>query len=98
MLRDFLTSGNSMAVVSVAGAALKMVTVTKEHAEKHYADLSDRPFFPPLVKYICSGPVVAMVWEGKNVVATGRLLIGSTNPASAAPGTIRGDFAVEVGR
>jgi len=77
---------------------MKMITVTKAHAEEHYADLSERPFFPSLVEYICSGPVVAMVWEGKNVISVGRLMIGATNPASATPGTIRGDLAVEVGR
>jgi len=78
--------------------ALKLITVEKSFAEKHYADLSEKPFFPHLVDYIVSGPVVAMVWEGKNVVTVGRAIIGATNPAAAAPGTIRGDFAVEIGR
>jgi nucleoside-diphosphate kinase len=77
---------------------LKMLTVEKAHAEKHYADLSSKPFFAALVDYICSGPVVAMVWEGKGAVATGRAMIGATNPLASAPGTIRGDFAIEVGR
>jgi nucleoside-diphosphate kinase len=77
---------------------LKMLTVEKAHAEKHYSDLSSKPFFPALVDYICSGPVVAMVWEGKGAVATGRTIIGATNPQASAPGTIRGDFAIEVGR
>ncbi|KAI8475976.1 MAG: flagellar associated protein [Monoraphidium minutum] len=77
---------------------LKMMNVEKAQAEKHYADLSSKPFFPALVDYICSGPVVAMVWEGKGVVATGRKMIGATNPLASEPGTIRGDFAVEVGR
>ena len=75
-----------------------MITVEKSFAEKHYADLSSKPFFPSLVDYIVSGPVVAMVWEGKNVVLVGRSIIGATNPAAAAPGTIRGDYAVEIGR
>lgn len=75
-----------------------MLNVEKATAEKHYADLSSKPFFPALVDYICSGPVVAMVWEGKGVVATGRKMIGATNPLASEPGTIRGDFAVEVGR
>ena len=75
-----------------------MITVEKSFAEKHYADLSTKPFFPKLVDYIVSGPVVAMVWEGKNVVAVGRSIIGATNPAAAVPGTIRGDYAVEIGR
>ncbi|GIL48307.1 hypothetical protein Vafri_4584 [Volvox africanus] len=77
---------------------LKLINVAKDLAEKHYQDLSARPFFPALVDYICSGPVVAMVWEGKGVVATGRKMIGATNPLASEPGTIRGDFAIEVGR
>merc|ERR1719376_118613 len=66
--------------------------------EKHYADLSKKPFFAGLVKYMASGPVVAMVWEGLNAVKTGRVMLGETNPADSKPGTIRGDFAVQVGR
>lgn len=77
---------------------LKMVSVERSFAEKHYEDLSAKPFFGGLVEYIISGPVVAMVWEGKNVVATGRTIIGATNPLASAPGTIRGDFAIEIGR
>lgn len=66
--------------------------------EKHYADLSSRPFFPGLVTYMSSGPVVPMVWEGLNAVKTGRVMLGATNPADSAPGTIRGDLCVQVGR
>lgn len=77
---------------------LKLMNVERALAEKHYADLSSKPFFPALVDYIISGPVVAMVWEGKNAVATGRTMIGATNPQASAPGTIRGDFCIEVGR
>ncbi|KAK6920398.1 Nucleoside diphosphate kinase-like domain [Dillenia turbinata] len=77
---------------------LKLVNVERHFAEQHYADLSAKPFFNGLVEYIISGPVVAMVWEGKGVVTTGRKIIGATNPAESAPGTIRGDFAVEIGR
>ena len=66
--------------------------------EKHYADLSSRPFFPGLVSYMSSGPVVPMVWEGLNAVKTGRVMLGATNPADSAPGTIRGDLCVQVGR
>ncbi|GAB2224316.1 hypothetical protein Droror1_Dr00005069 [Drosera rotundifolia] len=77
---------------------LKLQNVERSFAEQHYADLSSKPFFNGLVEYIVSGPVVAMVWEGKNVVRTGRKIIGETNPAESAPGTIRGDFAVEIGR
>lgn len=71
---------------------------TQDLLEKHYADLSSRPFFGGLVKYMSSGPVVPMVWEGLNVVKTGRVLLGATNPADSAPGTIRGDLCVQVGR
>jgi nucleoside-diphosphate kinase len=66
--------------------------------EKHYADLSSRPFFPGLVNYMSSGPVVPMVWEGLNAVKTGRVMLGATNPADSAPGTIRGDLCIQVGR
>ncbi|XP_031112579.1 nucleoside diphosphate kinase 1 [Ipomoea triloba] len=77
---------------------LKLITVDRAFAEKHYADLSSKPFFNGLVEYIVSGPVVAMVWEGKGVVVTGRKIIGATNPLESAPGTIRGDFAIDIGR
>ncbi|XAR71838.1 Nucleoside-diphosphate kinase [Bertholletia excelsa] len=77
---------------------MKLMNVDRPFAEQHYADLSAKPFFSGLVDYIISGPVVAMVWEGKGVVATGRKIIGATNPSESAPGTIRGDFAVEIGR
>ncbi len=79
-------------------AALKLIQVERSFAEKHYSDLSTKPFFGALVEYIISGPVVAMVWQGKGVVATGRKIIGATNPAQAEPGTIRGDFCIEVSR
>jgi nucleoside-diphosphate kinase len=60
--------------------ALKMITPTKEQAEGHYSDLSKKPFFGGLVSYFCAGPIVAMCWEGLGVVATGRVLLGATNP------------------
>lgn len=78
--------------------ALKMMQPSKELLEKHYADLAQRPFFPALITYMLSGPVVCMVWEGAGVVATGRLLLGQTNPLNSAPGTIRGDFCIITGR
>jgi nucleoside-diphosphate kinase len=78
--------------------AMKMVQVERSFAEKHYSDLSTKPFFGSLVEYIVSGPVVAMVWQGKGVVATGRKIIGATNPAASEPGTIRGDYCIEVSR
>lgn len=77
---------------------LKMMQCTKEIAEEHYKDLSSKPFFPDLVQYILSGPVVCMVWEGEGVVKSARKLIGATNPLESEPGTIRGDFAIQVGR
>ncbi|PLB51894.1 nucleoside diphosphate kinase [Aspergillus steynii IBT 23096] len=78
--------------------ALKLCSPSKEHLEKHYADLSSKPFFPGLVSYMLSGPIVAMVWEGREVVKTGRTILGATNPLASAPGTIRGDYAIDVGR
>jgi nucleoside-diphosphate kinase len=77
---------------------LKHLQPSKELLEKHYADLSARPFFPGLVKYMSSGPVVAMVWQGLNAVKTGRKMLGETNPADSLPGTIRGDFCIQIGR
>ncbi|RWW36968.1 hypothetical protein BHE74_00057968 [Ensete ventricosum] len=79
-------------------SGLKMMNVDRSFAQKHYADLSAKPFFPGLVEYVISGPVVAMVWEGKNVVVTGRKIIGATNPSDSSPGTIRGDYAIVMGR
>ncbi|KAI0123931.1 nucleoside-diphosphate kinase [Xylariales sp. AK1849] len=78
--------------------ALKLVSPSKEHLETHYADLKEKPFFPGLVQYMLSGPIAAMVWEGRDAVKTGRVLLGATNPLASAPGTIRGDFAIDVGR
>ncbi|GAY57851.1 hypothetical protein WN944_017809 [Citrus x changshan-huyou] len=77
---------------------LKLMTVDRPFAEKHYEDLSSKPFFGSLIEYITSGPVVAMIWEGEGVVKTGRTIIGATNPAQSAPGTIRGDLAIVTGR
>lgn len=79
-------------------AAMKMQVCSKDHMEEHYKDLAGKGFFAGLVEYMTSGPVVCMVWAGKGVVATGRKMLGATNPADSAPGTIRGDFCVEVGR
>ena len=78
--------------------ALKQMTASKEHLENHYADLAKKPFFPGLVEYMGSGPVVAMVWEGEGAVLTGRKMLGETKPQDSAPGTIRGDFCIQVGR
>lgn len=77
---------------------LKLLQLTREIAEKHYAEHIGKGFFEGLVSYITSGPVVAMVLEGKDVVAAVRTMNGATNPANATPGTVRGDYAIEVGR
>ena len=77
---------------------MKFMSVSRELAEKHYGVHKERPFFGSLVEFITSSPVVAMVWEGEGVVAGARTLIGKTNPLEAAPGTIRGDLGVTIGR
>lgn len=77
---------------------LKMLKVSRELAEKHYGEHKEKPFFPGLVEFITSGPVVAMVWEGKGAISTARKIIGATNPLNADNGTIRGEFGVDVGR
>ncbi|CAF1100594.1 unnamed protein product, partial [Didymodactylos carnosus] len=78
--------------------ALKMVTPTRVLLEQHYDEHQGKKFFEPLLQYIGSGPVVAMVWEGLNVVSVGRKMLGATDPAKSEPGTIRGDFAIVTGR
>ncbi len=74
--------------------ALKLMTIDRTLAERHYQEHVDKPFFASLVEYITSGPVVAMVWEGENAISTVRTLAGATNPQNAVPGTIRGDLAL----
>jgi len=78
--------------------ALKMLRLTREMAEKHYAEHREKPFFRELVENITSGPVIAMVLEGPGVISGLRKLMGATNPQEAAPGTIRGDYALETGQ
>ena len=78
--------------------AMKLCSPGQAHLEQHYADLSAKPFFAGLVQYMNSGPVCAMVWEGDNAVATGRKMLGATKPFDSEPGTIRGDFCIDVGR
>ncbi|WP_433742852.1 nucleoside-diphosphate kinase [Falsibacillus pallidus] len=79
-------------------AGAKLMSISKELAEQHYGEHKERPFFGELVDFITSGPVFAMVWEGENVISTARLMMGATNPKESAPGTIRGDYAVTVGK
>jgi nucleoside-diphosphate kinase len=78
--------------------AMRHMTVTAELAQQHYAEHAERPFFSELVEFITSGPIVAMVLEGTNAVRAARQVIGATDPLEAATGSIRGDFAVEVGQ
>jgi nucleoside-diphosphate kinase len=77
---------------------MKFMQVTREMAETHYGEHKGKPFYEGLVSYITSAPIVAMALEGRDAVALARQVIGATNPANAAPGTIRGDLAVEIGR
>src|SRR5690625_2325931 len=76
----------------------KLMQISNELAEEHYGEHKERPFFGELVDFITSGPVFAMVWEGEDVIKTSRNMIGATNPQEATPGSIRGDYAVTVGK
>ncbi|KXS10584.1 nucleoside diphosphate kinase-like protein [Gonapodya prolifera JEL478] len=78
-------------------AAIKILKAPETLLKAHYADLAGKPFFPHLMAYMQSGPVVAMVWEGKEAVKTGRVMLGATNPLASAPGTIRGDYSIDIG-
>ncbi|MEA5603350.1 nucleoside-diphosphate kinase [Nostoc sp. UHCC 0252] len=91
IIRRFETKGFTL-------VGLKFLKVSKELAEQHYGVHRQRPFFASLVEFITSSPVVAMVWEGDGVVASARKIIGATNPLTAEPGTIRGDFGINIGR
>ncbi|MBD1825190.1 nucleoside-diphosphate kinase [Cyanobacteria bacterium FACHB-DQ100] len=91
IIRRFETKGFTL-------VGLKFMNVSRELAESHYGVHRERPFFGSLVEFITSGPVVAMVWEGDGVIAAARKVIGATNPLTAEPGTIRGDFGANIGR
>jgi len=78
--------------------AMKMIHPDDVLLNIHYCDLRTKPFFTSLVKHISSGPVVAMAWEGKNVVKQGRQMLGETDPLKSKPGSIRGDFSIDMGR
>jgi nucleoside-diphosphate kinase len=91
IIRRFETKGFTL-------IGLKFMKVSRELAESHYEVHRDRPFFAGLVEFITSGPVVAMVWEAEGVVASARKMIGATNPLTSEPGTIRGDFGINIGR
>ena len=78
--------------------AAKFMPVSQQLAETHYAIHKGKPFYDGLIQYITSGPIMAMIWEGPNAVAAVRQTMGSTRPTEAAPGSVRHDFALEVGR
>ena len=78
--------------------ALRHMQVTEDLARRHYAEHEGKPFFGELVGFITSGPIVAMVLEGEEAIRAARQVIGATNPLEAAPGSIRGDFAIAVGQ
>lgn len=77
---------------------LKMVWPTQEMAEAHYADLKKKPFFGGLTSFFSSGPIVCMCWEGKDIIKQGRQMLGETQPLASKPGSIRGDFSIDLGR
>ncbi|RJX23695.1 MAG: nucleoside-diphosphate kinase [Dethiobacter sp.] len=77
--------------------AMKMLRIGKEMAEQHYGEHQGKPFFDDLVSFITSGPVIAMIWEGKQAVQVTRKMMGSTDPQEALPGTIRGDYGLFTG-
>jgi nucleoside-diphosphate kinase len=77
--------------------AAKLLIVSKEQAEFHYAEHREKPFYGELVEFITSGPVFAMVWQGDDIVTLSRLMMGKTKAVDAVPGTIRGDFSIHTG-
>jgi len=76
----------------------KMMTASEELLKVHYGDLKEMKFYPGLIKFISSGPVFPMVWEGKDVVKQGRQMMGETDPLKSKPGSIRGDYSIDMGR
>jgi nucleoside-diphosphate kinase len=78
--------------------AMKLMQVDESLARQHYGEHVDRPFFPGLVSFITSGPIVAMVWEAENAIEIVRQTMGATNPINSALGTIRGDLGIDIGR
>ncbi|MDD2439273.1 MAG: nucleoside-diphosphate kinase [Methanosarcinaceae archaeon] len=79
-------------------AALRMNFISEATAKEHYGEHAEKPFFPSLIEYITSGPSVSMVVVGKDAIKVMRTINGATNPVEAAPGTLRGDFALDIGR
>ena len=94
-------SGTIIARLEARGlklVALKLMQVGSDLAQQHYGEHSEKPFFKGLVKFITSSPIIAIVLEGNEAIAIVRNSMGETNPKNAAPGTIRGDFALDMGR
>lgn len=89
MIRRFEQKGFQM-------AGCKLMQLSRELAERHYAEHAGKPFYDRLIGFITSGPVLAMVWQGDDIIALSRAMMGKTNPLEAAPGTIRGDFAAHT--
>lgn len=79
-------------------SAMKLVQADLELLTEHYYEHKDKPFFPAIIKFMTAGPILAMCWEGKDVVKQGRKLLGATNPLNADLGTIRGDYGIDMGR
>jgi len=79
-------------------SGLKLTTPPSSLLQEHYRDLEGKPFYPKLISHMSSGPVCAMVFQGRGVVAAGRMMLGATNPLTCPPGTIRGDFGIDTGR
>jgi len=78
--------------------ALKMRSASEELLRRHYCDLTEKKFFPSLLSFMTSGPVVSMVWEGLDAVKQGRQMLGETNPLNSKPGSIRGDYCIDMGK
>ncbi|CAI49924.1 nucleoside-diphosphate kinase [Natronomonas pharaonis DSM 2160] len=95
LIGDIVSRFEDRGLKLVAG---KFMQIDDELAREHYAEHVDKPFFDELKEFITSGPVFAMVWEGQDAVAQVRTMMGETDPAESAPGTIRGDFGLDLGR
>lgn len=95
LIGDIVSRFEERGLKLVAG---KFMRIDDELAREHYAEHVDKPFFEDLSGFITSGPVFAMVWEGQDAVAQVRTMMGETDPAESAPGTIRGDFGLDLGR
>lgn len=79
-------------------AAIKVMNISSDLAQRHYAEHAGKSFFKELIQFITSGPIVAMVWEGRSVVQGVRKILGATNPIEAVPGSLRGSYGVDIGR